>query len=58
MALTGTDDLEVPAAALPGRLKPVEGKPLHFAVEGVAGAEYLPYYELEQRPFTCFPTMR
>jgi DUF1680 family protein len=58
MALTGGDDLDIRAAELPGRVKPVPGKPLHFTVDGVKGVEYLSYYEVEQQEFTCFPTLR
>jgi DUF1680 family protein len=58
MALVGATDLDIPAAQLPDRLKPIEGKPLHFAVDGKAGVHYQPYWQIDQEPFTCFPTLR
>ena len=58
MALVGTADLDVPVAELPGRLKPVEGKPLHFSIEGVYGAYFMPYWSVNKELFTCFPTVR
>jgi DUF1680 family protein len=35
-------------------LKPVAGKPMHFTANGEAGFEYMPYYEVQDEPFTCF----
>jgi DUF1680 family protein len=55
MALTGVNDLNVPSAELPGRLKPVAGKPLFFKAPG---GQYRPYWMIDQEPMTCFPTMR
>ncbi len=36
-------------------LKPVPGKPLHFAIEGNSQFEYWPYFEVQEEPFSCFP---
>jgi len=36
-------------------LKTVDGKPLHFIVNGNANFEYMPYLEVQDEPFTCFP---
>ncbi|HZK95618.1 MAG TPA: beta-L-arabinofuranosidase domain-containing protein [Prolixibacteraceae bacterium] len=36
-------------------LKIVEGKPLHFTVNGKSDFEYMPYLEVQDEPFTCFP---
>jgi len=58
LALLGAEDLDIPAPDLPGRLKGVAGKPLHFAVDGVAGVEYVPYWQIDKEAFVCFPTMR
>lgn len=40
------------------KLIPIEGKPLHFKVQGVEGIEYRPYYELQDEYFSCFPKMK
>lgn len=36
-------------------LKPVQGKPLHFSIEGSSEFEYWPYFEVQEEPFSCFP---
>ncbi|MDP3003231.1 MAG: glycoside hydrolase family 127 protein [Bacteroidales bacterium] len=36
-------------------LKTVAGKPLHFTVNGNNDFEYMPYLEVQDEPFTCFP---
>jgi hypothetical protein len=36
-------------------LKTVEGKPLHFTVNGNNDFEYMPYLEVQDESFTCFP---
>jgi DUF1680 family protein len=59
MALTGTDDLDLPAAELPERLRPLPDAPDRFRVDGVPDAGFLPYWQLPDGVgFTCFPTMR
>jgi DUF1680 family protein len=58
MALVGAADLPIPAAELPGRLKPIAGQPLHFGVEGVGPARYVPYWQINNETFSCFPTAR
>lgn len=41
--------------SLSGKLKPVPGKPLHFAIDGEEQYELWPYFEVQEEPFTCFP---
>ena len=36
-------------------LKPVQGKPLYFAIDGNSEFEYWPYFEVQEEPFSCFP---
>ena len=36
-------------------LRPVQGKPLHFTIEGNSEFEYWPYFEVQDEPFSCFP---
>lgn len=33
----------------------IQGKPLHFSVKGITDFEYMPYFEVQDEPFTCFP---
>ena len=47
--------LPVSAEKLIKSLNPVPGKPLHFMVNGNNGFEYMPYFEVQDEPFTCFP---
>lgn len=42
------------AETIKSMLKPVDGKPLHFAVEGSTEFEYWPYFEVQDEPFSCF----
>jgi hypothetical protein len=58
MALVGADDLDIPAAEIPGRLEPIVGRPLHFSVGDKAGTRYQPYWQVQTEAFNCFPTMR
>jgi len=37
---------------------PKVDEPLHFSIEGDAQYEYLPYWEVRQQVFTCFPVIR
>ena len=58
MALTGVDDLDIPAADLPQRIEASPGDPLALAIAGKPEARYVPYSQVQDEPFTCFPTMR
>lgn len=58
MALLGANDLDVPATDLPGQLRAIVGKPLHYTVAGCDGVLYTPYWLIDQETFTCFPTLR
>jgi hypothetical protein len=51
----GVFNLPFPATELPAKLKPIAGPPLHFNIEGINGVEFVPYYEIQNEPFTCYP---
>jgi uncharacterized protein len=36
-------------------LKPVPGKPLHFMAAGSSNFEYMPYFEVMEEKFSCYP---
>ena len=36
-------------------LIPIECKPLHFAIKDKSGFECMPYYEIQDQCFTCYP---
>jgi hypothetical protein len=51
----GVLKLPLKSAALLSHLRAVEGKPLHFTIAGVPDVEYMPYYEVNDEPFTSYP---
>ncbi|MCL5945886.1 MAG: glycoside hydrolase family 127 protein [Planctomycetes bacterium] len=50
--------LPVTAEELVGRLKPVSNHPLHFYIEGVPNYQYVPYWQINDESFTCFPVLK
>ena len=38
-------------------LIPVPGRPGHFTVAGRPGCEYMPYHEIQDQVFTCYPVI-
>ena len=59
VGVKGKKEIEIKADAqtLTDKLRPVEGKPLHFAVEGDEEIEYWPYFEVKDETFSCFPKL-
>jgi len=51
------DNLTMPTSPekLIKSLKNVAGKPLHYIVNGNSDFEYMPYLEVQDEFFTCFP---
>jgi uncharacterized protein len=53
------DKFNLPAS--PGKLIksliPVAGKPLHFTINGQKDFEYVPYFDIKEETFACFPTV-
>jgi uncharacterized protein len=47
--------LPVISEKLVKNLKPVEGKPLHFTVGEKNDFEYMPYFEVQEETFSCYP---
>ena len=45
------------ASELVKRLKAQEDKPLHFAIDGDPDHEYLPYWQVQNEMFTCYPVI-
>jgi DUF1680 family protein len=39
------------------KLRPKQDAPLHFAIDGDAKHEYMPYWQVDERNFTCYPVM-
>jgi DUF1680 family protein len=38
-------------------IKPKPGQPLHFLVENNPGVEFMPYWQVDNEPFNCFPAV-
>jgi DUF1680 family protein len=47
--------LPVSPARLVKSLRPVTGKPLHFTVNEKTDFEYMPYFEVQEENFSCYP---
>jgi uncharacterized protein len=47
--------LQVKPEKLTKSLNPVPGKPLHFTLGGNSDFEYMPYFEVREETFTCYP---
>lgn len=62
-AFVGSKDavLRLPSGSSPealiGQLQPKAGHPLHFTVSGNPGAECVPYWQVTDEEFTCFPVI-
>jgi hypothetical protein len=42
---------------LANHLEPVAGSPLHFAVRGNPGRTLMPYWQISEEEFTCYPSI-
>jgi len=38
-------------------LVPVPGRPCHFTVKNHPEYRYIPYYQVQEEPFTCYPVI-
>jgi len=63
LAVVGSVDEKLGAtlASSPGnlvkQLAPKPGQPLHFTIAGDAAHEYLPYWQVTDQVFTCYPVL-
>jgi len=59
LAAIGSSNVELAhgteAKQLAAQLQPVEGDLLHFAAAGSPGVKFVPYFQVAQEEFTCFP---
>ncbi len=58
MAATDVIELPVTADELSGRLTPIADQPLHFAIDGDPDHKFMPYWQIDQELFTCFPVLK
>lgn len=56
--VNGIPRIKASAGKLPELLTPVAGKPLHYSVPGHPGVQYLPYWQVTNQTFTCFPIVQ
>jgi DUF1680 family protein len=45
------------AEQLASQLEPIEGMPLHFTVRGNSEVKFMPYWQVSQEEFTCYPSV-
>lgn len=61
MAVVGTAQAHLEHGSNPAQfaeqLGPVQGAPLHFSIHGHDGLTLMPYWQIAEEEFTCFPTM-
>jgi uncharacterized protein len=38
-------------------LEPVAGSPLHFTVKGNPGRKFVPYWQIADEEFSCYPVV-
>jgi hypothetical protein len=43
------------AEHLADHLEPVDGAPLHFSVRGNTSQKFMPYWQISEEEFTCYP---
>ena len=46
------------AAQLASQLEPIKDMPLHFTVRGNSEVKFMPYWQVSQEQFTCYPSVR
>jgi hypothetical protein len=49
--------IQADAAQPAGWLLPIANRPGHFTVKGKPGYEYMPYHEIQDQVFTCYPVI-
>lgn len=61
LAAVGSANAEFTNAAsakrLAAQLQPIDGEALHFTVRDNPGLKFIPYFEVAQEEFTCFPAV-
>jgi len=45
------------AEHLANHLEPVDGAPLHFTVKGNMDQKFMPYWQISEEEFTCYPSV-
>ncbi len=56
LALCGASSLDIRPGELPSRLIPRAGSPLCFDIAGRTDCRYIPYWQVQDQEFTCFPS--
>jgi hypothetical protein len=64
LAAVGSSTVELSLASgheaqqLADYLEPIGGSPLHFTVRGNPGQKLMPYWQVADEDFTCYPAVR
>ena len=56
MSLVGDTILDTPASGLIEKLRLVKENTLHFGIGGKSNCKYIPYYQVQDEKFSCFPS--
>lgn len=56
--MNGIPRIKASGDKLPEMLIPVAGQPLQYSVKGQPGVQYLPYWQVKDQTFTCFPVVQ
>ena len=57
-AIAWSVHLPVTAEDIIRHLKAIDNQPLHFAIEGDPHHKYMPYWQINEELFTCFPVLK
>lgn len=63
LAAAGAREMDISSGGelIPGRLaellEPIDGLPLHFNMRGNAGMKFMPYWQITDEEFTCYPVV-
>jgi hypothetical protein len=61
LAAVGSSNAELASGEsgerLAAQLRPIDGAPLHFSVRDNPDLKFIPYFEVAQEEFTCFPAV-
>ena len=64
LAAVGPEKLTIVPDGDPGTnqlaqlLEPIAGSPLHFSVRGNPGLKFMPYWQIQEEEFTCYPAVQ
>lgn len=58
IAIQGEESGELNEDRLADLLQPISGSPLHFSVRGNPALRFMPYWQIQDQVFNCYPAVR